>query len=125
MLKQILRFKSVLVLIFGLSLLSLGTFARADDNYRGDNRGDSQRDNHHNRYHYRNGRWYGRGEVVVPTLVVGSEVEALPPQYTVVVVGNTRYYYDNARYYNRLSDGAYVVVAPPPRRSGININVHL
>ena len=119
MLKQILRFRSVLVLIFGLSLLSLGAFARADDN-RGGNHGD----NHHNRYHYRDGRWYGQGEIVVPNLVVGAEVESLPPRYTTVVVGNTPYYYDNARYYNRLSDGAYVVVEAP-RRPGLNINVHL
>ena len=127
MLKQILRFRSVLVLIFGLSLLSLGAFARADDN-RGGNYGDdhrdNHRDNHRNRYHYRDVRWYGQGEIVVPNLVVGAEVESLPPRYTTVVVGNTPYYYDNARYYNRLSDGAYVVVEAP-RRPGININVHL
>ena len=118
MLKQILRFRSVLVLIFGLSLLSLGAFARADDNRgdnRGDNHGDNHRDNHGNRYHYRDGRWYGQGEIVVPNLVVGAEVEALPPQYTTVVVGNTPYYYDNSRYYNRLPDGAYVVVEAPRR----------
>ena len=127
MLKQILRFRSVLVLIFGLSLLSLGAFARADDNRgdnRGDNHGDNHRDNHGNRYHYRDGRWYGQGEIVVPNLVIGAEVESLPPQYTTVVVGNTSYYYDNARYYNRLPDGAYVVVEEP-RRPGLNINVHL
>jgi len=127
MLKHILRFRSVLVLIFGLSLLSLGAFARADDNHgdnRGDNHGDNHRDNHSNRYHYRDGRWYGHGEIVVPNLVVGAEVESLPPQYTIVVVGNTSYYYDNSRYYNRLPDGAYVVVEAP-RRPGFNINVHL
>ena len=123
MLKQILRFRSVLVLIFGLSLLSLGALARADDN-RGDNYGDNHRDNHNNRYHYRDGRWYGQGEVVVPNLVVGAEVESLPPQYTTVVVGNTSYYYDNARYYSRSPDGAYVVVEEP-RKPGLNINVHL
>ena len=123
MLKQNLRLRSALTFIFGLSLLSLGAFARADDNRGGDHR-DNHRDNHHNRYHYRNGRWYGHGEVVVPNLVVGTEVESLPPQYTTVVVGNTSYYYDNARYYNRLPDGAYVVVEEP-RRPGLNINVHL
>ena len=123
MLKQILRFRSVLVLIFGLSLLSLGAFARADDN-RGGDHGDNRGNNHSNRYHYRDGRWYGQGEIVVPNLIVGAQVESLPPQYTTVVVGNTPYYYDNARYYNRLPDGAYVVVEAP-RRPGLNINVHL
>jgi len=127
MLKQILKFRSVLALVFGLSLLTLGAFARADDNWggnHGDKRADNHRDNHRNRYHYRNGRWYGHGEIAVPNLVVGAEVESLPPRYSTVVVGNTSYYYDHTRYYNRLSDGAYVVVAQP-RSPGININVRL
>jgi len=127
MLKQILRFRLSFVLIFGVSLLSLGAFARADDNRdvnHRDNHGDNRGNNHSNRYHYRDGRWYGHGETVVPNLVVGAEVESLPPQYTTVVVGNTPYYYDHSRYYNRLSDGAYVVVEEP-RKPGININLHL
>jgi hypothetical protein len=59
MLKQILRFRSTLVLILGLSLLNFGAFARAD----GD-RGEKYR--HDNfRYHHHDGRWYSHDEVVV------------------------------------------------------------
>jgi hypothetical protein len=104
MLKQILRSRSFLVLIVGLSLLCLGALARANDN-RGDN--------HNNRYHYRDGRWYGQGEVFVPDLAIGAVVETVPPQGRIVVVGNTRYYYDNTRYYSQSPDGSYVVVAAP------------
>jgi len=107
MLKQTLRFRTVLALIFGLSLLSLSASARADDN-RGDNHG--------NRYHYREGRWYGQREEVVRELPIGVEVESLPPQYTTVVVGDTHYYYDNNRYYSQSPNGVYVVVAAPVRR---------
>jgi hypothetical protein len=111
MLKQTLRFRSVLALVFGLSLLSLSAFAQGY--------------NHGNRYHYRDGRWYDHSEVAVPDIAVGAEVESLPPQYTTVVVANTPYYYDNSRYYNRASDGSYVVVAAPVRSPGIDLHVHL
>jgi hypothetical protein len=104
MLKQTLRLRSALVLIFGLSLLCLGSVARADGD-RGDNHG--------NRYHYRDGRWYGQGEVVVPNIEIGSVVETVPPQGRIVVVGNSRYYYDNTRYYSQQPDGSYVVVERP------------
>jgi hypothetical protein len=107
MLKQILRFRPALVLIFGVSLLSLGTLARADDNH-GDNQG--------NRYHYRNGQWYGQGDVVVADIPVGAVVVTLPPQNKFVVYGNTHYVYDNTRYYIQSPDGSYVVVAPPQNR---------
>ena len=114
--------RSALTLIFGLSLLCLGAFAQADDN-RGDNhQGDehsNQGDNHSNqgnRYHYRDGHWYGQGEVLVSDPAIGAVVETLPPQNTTVVVGNTSYYYDNARYYSRSPDGTYIVVAAPRNR---------
>jgi len=119
MLKQNLRFRSALTFIFGLSLLCLGAFAQADDN-RGDNHGDyhsDQRDNHRgDRYHYREGHWYGQGEVLVSDPAIGAVIETLPPQNTTVVVGNSSYYYDNTRYYSRSPDGAYIVVAAPRNR---------
>ena len=120
MLKQTLKLRSTLALILGLSLLSLGSLAQADDHH-----GDYRGDHHGNRYHYRHGHWYNYSEVIVPNIVVGEEVEALPPQYTTVVVGNTPYYYDNARYYNRSPDGAYIVVAPPARSPSFNVRVQL
>ena len=114
MLKQTLRIRSALALILGLSLLCLGSSVRADD-HRGDNyrnQGDHRNDQG-NRYHYRDGRWYGQGEIVVPNLEIGSIVETVPPQGRIVVVGNTRYYYDNSRYYSQSPDGSYIVVEAP------------
>jgi len=118
MLKQNLRFRRVYALIFGLALLCLGAYAQADD--RGDNH---QRDNYRNhedshrydgdRYHYREGHWYGRRDVVVSDVPIGSVIESLPPEYTTVVVGSNSYYYDNTRYYSRSPDGTYVVVERP------------
>ncbi|MBF0572131.1 MAG: hypothetical protein HQL12_09735 [Candidatus Omnitrophica bacterium] len=99
MARKILRFRSALVFIFGLAFLCLGTLARADD--------------HGNRYHYRDGQWYGHGEILVPNLKIGAVVETVPPQGRIVVVENTRYYYDNTRYYSQSPDGSYVVVEAP------------
>jgi hypothetical protein len=107
MLKQISRPRSALALIFGMSLLCLGTLARAD-NDRGDNQG--------NRYHYRDGQWYGQGDVVVPDIAIGAVVDSLPPQNKIVVFGNVHYIYDNTRYYIQSPDGSYVVVAAPENR---------
>jgi len=107
MLKQILKFRSVLVLMIGLSFLYLGTFAQADDNQS--NQGGS----YGNRYHFRNGHWYGPGEVPVSHLSVGAIVEALPPQHTTIVVENIPYYYDNILYYKQMPDNTYVVVSAP------------
>ena len=54
-----LKFRSVLVLILGLSVLSFGTFARAD----GD-RGEKYRHGHFQHRH-NDGMYYERDEVVV------------------------------------------------------------
>ena len=88
----------------------------------GDNRGGNQRDSRQvsrgSRYHYRDGRWYSRGwfgwEFAVSALAIGALVESLPPNHSVIVSGDTSYYYDNTRYYRQLPDGTYVVV-PAPR----------
>ena len=59
MYRKTLRLRSVLTLILGVSLLSFGTFARANgergEKYRHDNF----------RYHHHNGMWYTHNEVVV------------------------------------------------------------
>ena len=97
--------------------------ARGDS--RGEVRGDDQggrrveqrSNNREGRYHYRDGRWYGQGwfgwEFAVSALAIGAMVESLPPNHTIIVVGDTSYYYDNSRYYRQLPDGAYVVVQSP------------
>jgi hypothetical protein len=112
MFKKTLKFGSALALILGLSLLSFGTFARADDNQGNNYQGDSQ-NNQGDQYRFHDGQWHGQGDVVVSDLPVGSVVEDLPPKYTTLVAGNTSYYYDNTRYYSRLPDGTYIVVKAP------------
>ena len=140
MLRQFLKFRPVFTLVLGLSLVCSGAFAQGHGNQgdrkedkrgdsRGDNRGDNRRndrgdqrgnnwgDHHGDRYHYREGRWYGRGwfgwEFAISALAIGAMVESLPPNSSVIVVGDTSYYYDNSRYYRQLPDGAYVVVQSP------------
>jgi hypothetical protein len=115
MLKQNLRSRAALTLIFGLSLLCLGAFAQADDNRGDDHQGDNHRNNT-DRYHYREGHWYGQGEVLVSDPAIGAVIETIPPQNTTVIVGNSSYYYDNTRYYSRSPDGTYIVVAAPRNR---------
>jgi len=59
MFRKILILRSALVLILGLSLLSFGTFARADGE-----RGEKVRHGHFQHRHH-DGRWYSHEEVVV------------------------------------------------------------
>ena len=126
MLKQIIRLKIGLVLLFGIALLCPSASAMARD-YEGDSRGDhknddrndNRRDNRGERHYYRDGRWYKHDsaghEIAVAALAIGALIESLPPQHTTVIVQNTPYYYDNTRYYQQMPDGTLVVV-PPPRR---------
>ena len=137
MLIQTLRFRLAVVLVFGLFLFCSGAFAQEDGkrgdlraNNQGDLQADSQADSqvtsqtdsrkqiHGYRYYYRDGRWYTRGwfglEFPVSALTIGALVESLPPNHTVMVVGDIIYYYDNTLYYRQLPDGVYVV-APAPQ----------
>ena len=118
MLKQIVRFRVVLVIISGALLLCSVAIAMAENN-RGDNRGDSRGDNRGERHYYRDGRWYkhdDRGnEVSVADIVLGAIADVLPPQHQTIVVQNTPYYYDNSHYYRQLPEGGYVVVEDPRR----------
>ena len=59
MYKKTLRFRSILALILGVSLLAFGTLARAD----GD-RGEKHRHDNY-RYRHHDGMWYTHDEVVV------------------------------------------------------------
>jgi len=59
MYKKTLRFRPVLALILGLSLLSFGTSSRADDE-----RGEKERHGHYQHRHH-DGRWYTHDEVIV------------------------------------------------------------
>jgi len=59
MFNKTLKFRSALVLILGLSLLSFGTFARGDGNG-----GEKSRHGHYQHRHH-DGRWYEHDEVTV------------------------------------------------------------
>jgi len=127
MLKQVLRFRVVMVVLLALALSCPSAFARGED--RGHDRGGNKGSNwgSHNEgnrgfsrgesHYYRNGQWYRHGwfgfGVLVSALAIGAFIEALPPRHTTVVVAGTPYYYDNQYYYRSLPDGGYVV-APPP-----------
>jgi hypothetical protein len=115
MLKQVLRFRVVLVILLMLTLFCPGGFARADDrgrhrvDYRGYDRGE--------RYYYRDGGWYKSGwfgfGILVSALAIGALIDSLPPQHTTVVVQGTPYYYGDNYYYRQAPNGGYVVVPPP------------
>lgn len=104
--KQILRFKSILVFTFGLSLLFSGASVWADDN----------QSNNGSRYYYQDGQWYEQGKVHVTSLSIGSIVKSLPPQYTSIFIENNHYYFDNILYYMQLPDSTYVVVPNPSKK---------
>ena len=111
MLKQVLKFRVILVSLLMLVLFCPGAFARGDDrgHDRGDNRGD--------RYYSRDGRWYKHGwcgfDIAVAALAVGAFIDALPPRHTTVIVEGTPYYYGDNHYYRQYPNGGYVVVEPP------------
>ncbi|MDP2922974.1 MAG: hypothetical protein Q8O30_04560 [Candidatus Omnitrophota bacterium] len=66
---------------------------------------------HHPRgYHWYNNSWW-LGEAIVEGLVIGATISALPPDYKVVYIGRTPYYYDGVYYYQAGPSG-YVVVNP-------------
>lgn len=119
MLKQVLKFRIVLVTLLMLTLFCPGAFARGDDRGgdRGNNRIDYRGYNRGDRYYYRDGGWYKPGwfgfGVLVSALAIGALIDALPPQHTTVVVQGTPYYYGDNHYYRQASNGGYVVVAPP------------
>jgi hypothetical protein len=109
MLKQI---RIGLVIFLGILILSSSAFAMVDRTVisREGNRVEE-------RHYYRDGRWYrhdARGnEIFVSDIAPGVYIEALPPQYTTVVIEGTSYYHDSSHYYRPGPRGGYVVVAPP------------
>ena len=115
MLKQVLRFRVVLVSLLMLALFCPGVFAQGHD--RGGDRGDNRGYNRGDSHYYRDGRWYKHGwfgfDIAVAALAIGAFIDALPPRHTTVVVGGTPYYYGDNHYYRQANNGGYVVVAPP------------
>ena len=103
MLKQILRFRVVMVLLLIFTLSCSNAFAWG----HGDGR-----------YHYRGGRWHSSPgwfwfDVGVTALAIGAIAETLPPRYTTVVVAGTPYYYYDNVYYRPYPSGGYIVVPAP------------
>ena len=119
MLKQLLRFRVVLIILLMLTLFYPGAFARGDN--RGGNRGyrsvDYRGHNKEDRYYYRDGAWYRPGwfgfGVLVSALSIGALIDSLPPRHTTVVVGGIPYYYGDNYYYRQAPNGGYMVVSPP------------
>ena len=109
MLRQILKFKVLIILCLALALCSSEAFARGGDERGGRGGGD-----HH---YYRDGRWYRHGwfwfDTAVAALTIGALVDSLPPRYTTVAYGGVPYYYYDNYYYRPYPQGGYVVVAPP------------
>ncbi len=104
MIKQVLKFRVVIVVFLMLTLFCSNAFA-----WGGHGGG---------RYHYRGGRWYSHPDwfwfdVGVTALTIGAIVEALPPRYTTVVVAGAPYYYYDTVYYRPYYSGGYIVVPAP------------
>lgn len=116
MLKQILKFKTVLMFSLGLSLFCPGAFAQWHNG--GYNNGyNGQRPWHGTRYYYHNGNWnrngwYGWG-APAPVWADGVLVSSLPPGYTTVVVQGQSYYYGNNLYFRQMAAGGFTVVTLP------------
>jgi len=116
MLKQILRFKTVLMFSIGLSLFSPSVFAQGhQDGHNGRNGG--QRMGHGQRHYYHNGNWnrngwYGWG-APMPVFSDGVLVSSLPPGYTTVVVGSNTYFYGNDTYFRQMPAGGFAVIVSP------------
>lgn len=117
MLKKILRVRTVLMLLAGLSLFIPSVFAQEHDGGHAQERGNVQRNGHGSQHYYNNGRWYRRGwfgwGVPVPVLSSGVYIDSLPPSYTLVVVGGNTYYHGDNTYFSQLPAGGFAVVSPP------------
>ncbi len=120
MLKQVLRFRVVLVILLMMTLFCPGAFARGNDrggNSKADNRGYDRGYNRGDSHYYRDGRWYRHGwfgfDILVSALAIGMLIDSLPPRHTTVIVQGTPYYYSDNYYYTQAPNGGYVVVAPP------------
>ena len=130
MLKQILRFRSVLMFSLGLVLCCPGVFAQGhqEKSNAGNNkaainrgasaqaRGNGQKVGRGSRHYYHNGKWnrngwYGWGASGA-FLSNGFRVETLTPGYTTVEVNGSSYFYGNDQYFRQEPLGGYVVVTP-------------
>ena len=128
MLKEILSFRTALMLSLGLALICPGAFAQGhQERHNGGNNGSTlnrgsvdhgqsrgQRGGHGNRHYYHNGNWnrngwYGWG-TSIPVFTDGVLVASLPPGYTTVVVGGNSYFYGNDMYFRQMPSGGFAVV---------------
>ena len=127
MLKQILKFRTALMLSLCLSLFSPGVFAQGHQEGRnGSNAGtinrnpgsqgrsNGQRAVRGTRHYYHNGNWnrngwYGwRGQA--PIFSNGVLIASLPPGYTTVVVDGNTYFYGENTYFRQIPAGGFAVV---------------
>lgn len=145
MLQKTLKFRSMLVLVLGLSLLCSGAFAQGDRNRtdrgessRGDVRGnmradvqtDVRRDGQNNdkgihrnnnqdkRYHYRNGRWYNRGWFGWEFAVSALTIGAMVeslPPHHTTVIVENTPYYYDDTVYYRQLPDGAYIVVAPPQ----------
>jgi len=121
MLKKILRFRTVLILLLGMSLFYSNAFADRHDreHNRGYFRGDRgyNRNNvwGHGRY-YRNGGWYRHGwfgsEMPVP-MFDGVVVGSLPSNCTTVGIQDNAYYLCGNQYFRPMPGGGYMEGSEP------------
>jgi hypothetical protein len=109
MLKGILRFRTALMFLLGLSLFCPGVFAQG--------RSSGQRAGHGNRHYYHNGTWNRNGwfgwGAPAPVFSNGVLVASLPPGYTTVLVGGNTYFYGNDMYFRQIPAGGFAVVTIP------------
>ena len=128
MLKKILRFRTSLMLLLGLSLFCPAVFAQRHDegqdsrnnvrnisrDSREQNRNNVRRNGHGSQHYYNNGRWYRHGwfgsGVYVPVLSSGVLIDSIPSSYEVVVVRGNTYYYGDHTYFRQLPAGGFAVV---------------
>ncbi len=119
MFKNILSFKTALMIILGLVLFCPGVFAQGHQDRASDThaRGNGRSAGHGTRHYYHNGNWNRNGwfgwGVQAPMLSNGYIVGSLPPGYTVVQVQGNTYYYGENRYFRQLPSGGYTVVTVP------------
>ena len=101
MIKQILRFRILIVVCLVLALFCSDALAWGGGG----------------RHYYNGGRWYRHGwlgfDIAVSALTIGALIESMPPRYSTVVVGGVPYYYYDGVYCRPYPRGGYVVVPQP------------
>lgn len=103
--------KSKKRLILSIALICSVPFAYSEA--FAEHHGGHHRGYHHERhYRWHDNHWWIGDTILAGGLVLGSIIDALPPQHKVVYVRELPYYYDGTYYY-RPADEGYVVVENP------------